>query len=100
LAVFRDAFGPNDMWNHLLLVESESLQQQQRHTKQESYNRILTFLGLSPAPLVDAEDRHKGNYGAISNATQRLLETIYKGSNDQLRDLLAPYGIEMSWTRQ
>jgi hypothetical protein len=100
LAVFRDVFGPDDMWNHLLLVESEALQggASSSTTKEESYKKILKFLGLSPEPLVDSHDKHQGNYSPISNETHTWLTKLFAGPNRELRELLAPYGIELSWT--
>ena len=94
LAVFRDAFGSQEMWKHLLIIESEQLQAR----KEVTYQRILEFLGLSPFHLMDATDQHKGNYyNLVSDETQQWLKRIYAASNQQLRDLLKPYGMELSW---
>ena len=113
LAAFRDHFGPKEVMNHILIMESEA----NRRDKQGSYDRVLTFLDLPPHDLgdgggsVDAlnivapDTAHNAENSrvyehAMSAATRRDLEAFFRPHNARLHELLSPLGVEISWAKQ
>lgn len=94
-AVFRDHFGDN-FTKQFLILESE----QMHVNKQDILNRTLDFVGLPHHELVNSQFYHVGDYETMAKETREKLIKFFKPHNERLRQLLSPFGIEISWAEE
>jgi len=77
----------------LLVLSSDDY----RKTHDETYARVLDFLGLPPFTLPRQVDRNQGVYQPLAPTTRARLREIFRPHNERLWELL---GVDWGWNDQ
>uniref|UniRef100_A0A7S3P696 Sulfotransferase domain-containing protein n=1 Tax=Amphora coffeiformis TaxID=265554 RepID=A0A7S3P696_9STRA len=95
LGVFHHAYNNGDanLRDTVLILESERL-----HTDTQTVlDQVLDFLDMTPYTFPVTADHHAHPYQPMDADTRQYLDNFFRPWNDQLRDLLQPYGVTLSW---